>query len=791
MNMPTPRLIVPKGQNRPAHSFSFNTHSAFVGCLFLSGFLFTILPDTVNAEQAATDEWNISADKVTHFENPKSIVAQGNVVLIKKEKLPLHPVKKITDVTEWSELLGETPDSREISAEEAEKQTDPVYKTTVTIRADWIVYDTELESIKAKGNLRIISDDDKLFAEEGTLNLITETGRFKEATIIRKEHSLHLEGKEIEKTGFDTYSIVDGWAITCKVKDGETPPWSFASSKVDIRQGGYAVLKNARFKIKDIPIFYSPYLIVPVKDSRQTGFLFPEFYSSSNGGFGFNVPFFINISESADLTLFPEMYLDRGFMPGAEFRYMTSETSKGAFTASFLDDALSDPSETSYYNATGYTHTNSDRYWLRGKADYNFGDGWHSRLDIDVVSDHDYLQEFDKGSTGFEETYRRYLKTFGRSFQNKYERYRENAFSVAKSWGGIFLEGKMLAINDANKIDDTAANPLWKLPDIKFSGTLPTDYYNISFDWDTGFVYHWQEDGIGGSRFDVKPSLSIPLPISSYLESQAKVSLRDTLYLVETFGSGEWASDKTQNRLYPELQLDFATTLQKNFDFADSSFSTLRHQIRPYVEYNYIPDVGQEDLPQFDSIDTVKEKNAVTYGMDNFFDKLTALAGGSESTSEYATFQLEQSYHFVDPNDTNRPFSDIYSSMLWRPYKRSSLEYKTYYDVYDNEFNNHSFEGILYNKRGDHIGLEYSYNKIKDIDQINGSLGTSLFDNWLLEGEIEHSLSQEETIEAKGSLTYRALCWSVKFQTKYTPADTSFVLLFNLANIGVPLGAQL
>jgi LPS-assembly protein len=38
---------------------------------------------------------------------------------------------------------------------------------------------------------------------------------------------------------------------------------------------------------------------------------------------------------------------------------------------------------------------------------------------------------------------------------------------------------------------------------------------------------------------------------------------------------------------------------------------------------------------------------------------------------------------------------------------------------------------------------------------------------------------------------YSALCWSIEFQSKYTPTDTRFMMVFNLANLGNPLGIKL
>lgn len=764
-----------------------------------------LVSGTSFAENVSTEEWNISADKVVRYESPNSIVASGNVILEKKEKIAATPPKQ-EEMTSWAELLGETAEVAEVTAEDVENEGPPQYQTTVTINADWMVYDMDLESIKAKGNVKIVTDEDQLTAKEGTLNLTSETGNFKDATVIREEHSLHLEGENIEKTGFDTYRIVDGWAITCKIDKGETPPWSFSSAQTDIRQGGYAVMKHAKFKIKNVPILYSPYLIVPVKNTRQTGFLFPEFSSSTNNGFGINIPFFLNISESTDVTFFPEYFANRGFMPGLEFRYVANETSKGVFTASYLDDDLSDPSETEYYADTGYTHDNSERYWIRGKADHDFGDGWQSRLDIDIASDEDYLDEFNFGYTGFKNTQKRYLETFGRGFEDDTATERTNSLKVLRSWSGQSLVGQMIAINDADTQSDepievtttdeitgetttefvTPETPLWTLPSIEYSGTVPTGFADVTFGWNADYINYWREEGLGGNRFDIQPSLSSPLPLGPYLESRAEVSVRNTYYMVEAFGDEEWEFDDNQNRFYADFETEVATTLER--DFNTGSSSPLRHQLRPFVEYNYVPDVDQDEIPQFDSVDDIGEENTITYGIDNFFNHIAVNDSGIDSLQDYAEFKIEQSYDFSD--DSDEPFSDIYARLKWKPMKMTSLIYKTFYDPYDSEFNEHTVEAAYENARGDFVAIDYSYKEASDIDQINGAFGTKIFNNWLVEGEIEHSLASEETVEAKGSLTYQALCWSVKFQTTYTPADTTYLIVFNLANIGLPIGAD-
>ncbi|MBV5333992.1 LPS assembly protein LptD, partial [bacterium] len=89
-------------------------------------------------------------------------------------------------------------------------------------------------------------------------------------------------------------------------------------------------------------------------------------------------------------------------------------------------DRLSDPSETDYYQDTGFTHTNEDRYWFRGKIDHDLPNNLYTRIDLDVVSDRDYLTEFNTGFTGYNQSNERFLRTYGRNFQAATEDQRFN-----------------------------------------------------------------------------------------------------------------------------------------------------------------------------------------------------------------------------------------------------------------------------------------------------------------------------------------------------------------------------
>lgn len=757
--------------------------------LILSAYPCLLMADTIE-----TEEWQIEADKVLRFDNPNSVIAEGKVVLTKIRKLPAAQQKKKQSATKWSVLLEEDPtvDKAEEVTQEVVTEAEPRLETAVTIKADWIAYDVENNTIKARGNISIADGTDRLMAESGTFDLNKETGTFSKATILRDKLDLHLEGESITKTGVNSYSITDGWVVTCKVEDEVTPPWSFAAAETKVTQGEYATLKHATFRIKDVPVFYSPWLMVPVGNTRQTGLLFPEISTSKYGGFAFNIPLFLNISDSSDMTLYSEYYTDRGFMPGVEFRYAISPQQKGGFMASYLKDDLSDPSETDYYQDTGYTHTNDDRFWVRGKLDHDFDNGIVTRTDLDIVSDRDYLTEFNTGATGFESSQDRFLETFGRGFQNKTSDQRQNTFKILKSWDGMALEGVFLGVNDV-RADKSTPTPLWKLPSIDFTGSRLLGFGDLNLDWDTDYVNYYRENGVGGHRFDIYPRLSMPLPLGPYLESRAEAGVRETLYSIQTYGDGTWDKSNSPNRLLGEFHTEIGTTLLRDFGAQINGMDGITHNFRPYVQYDFLSDVDQDDLPYFDSVDRRGDTNLITYGIDNFFD-LFGSSDGKDTNKEYGYLKIRQSYD-VRSVASDEPLSPVHIKLRLNPFKqldRAYFTYKTDIGVYGNG-SSHTVEALYKNSRGDFMNLDYRYDDLNgaDTQQINFAIKAQLWDTIFAAYDIEHSISESQIIEQNISLMYQPACWSVELQSKYTPGDTTFSILFNLANIGSPLGFKL
>ena len=648
-------------------------------------------------------QWNITADRMIREENPPLLVAEGNVLLEKKE--PVEP-----QTASGTKTAGTTG------------QAEPQLKTVTTVKADRVAYNFTKGTLEATGHLQIAVGGDVLTADSGTIDLNKATGSFKHATVVRHEKDLHFEGSLIEKTGELTYHIEHGWVVTCKLEPGQVPPWSFAAADTELTDGGYAYLKHATFRIKDVPILYSPIMLLPAKRKRQTGLLFPMMSMSDRDGFNIETPLYINLSPSSDLTLYPRYFSERGVMLGAEYRYVLDNDSKGMIMGHYLDDDLTDPSEISYYRDSDFTHTNPDRYWIRGKADQEIG-SWTTRLDIDIVSDLDYLSEFTSGSSSFSTSQQRFFNLFGRGFTDKSYRYRENTFGALRSWdsGSSALLAELSAINDVSETVYTADNPslAWKLPSITYSGLLPIgNSSGPDFSWDANYTSFWREEGVEGQRLDLMPTITTGIPLSPYIESYVSGGVRNTSYIIDDNGASEWEDTDSRNRFLYNLNAEIGTTLERDFSVAFGEVTGLSHTVRPYLAYGYTEIPTEELMPQFDWVDELEEQNTVYLGVNNFFS-ISGEHNGRGFDREFAFFKIKEGYDLRSVEE-DTPLTPIEAETGWYPVERMRIKYTTKFDVYGDGAFFHSIDSDYLSSRGDMFSLDYRYNELTDVNSVKG-----------------------------------------------------------------------
>ncbi|MBF0573226.1 MAG: LPS-assembly protein LptD [Desulfamplus sp.] len=524
--------------------------------------------------------WHISALKISYDSENKIYVAEGEVIIKGLRKKP------------------------------EDKKGQPTGENR--LEADYVEFSNITLDAVASGNVLLISGKDSITCDRLKLNLETEKGTIYNGVVFIEENHFYIKGDSIEKSGKDTYLADKASVTSC---DGENPDWKLSGKDIKITIDGYGTAKNATFWAGKVPALYSPVLLFPAKTTRQTGLLTPQFSSSDKKGFEFEQPLFIAISKSSDATIYENYMSKRGIKTSLEYRYVLNNDSFGTLFYDYFNDShIGETSlEEVFYGLNSgsnrylSTRNNHDRYWFRIKSSHLFDDNWHTRLDIDYVSDSDYLHEFQDGFTGFDTVKNYFRDTFGRSIDEYDDTTRENILNINRRWTSASLNMgvqwfdnvKAKQISNSDKFIDINQEfgkdtTLQKLPFIEFNtikkqlGRTPFYYdldseyryfyrqnsYNQIFYQQNLFDKNWLETKTlqNGHRTDIFPRVYMPFQLGSfYLEPSAGV--RQTLWYADDFSainSGETGTNnETTQMLYHrevfDSNVELSTKLSKIF----------------------------------------------------------------------------------------------------------------------------------------------------------------------------------------------------------------------------------
>jgi len=231
----------------------------------------------------------------------------------------------------------------------------------------------------------------------------------------------------------------------------------------------------------------------------------------------------------------------------------------------------------------------------------------------------------------------------------------------------------------------------------------------------------------------------------------------------------------------------------RDFAISAGSATGLSHTLRPYVNYRYISDVDQNDLPQFDTVDNVGDQNLVTYGLDNFFT-LRGQHNDKKYDRNYGHIKLRQGYDFRS-SESDTPLTPLNMRLEYYPLNELRFVYRTDVDMYGDGFVKHTVEGDYRNSRGDLFSVDYRYLKqgadVTQTNSIKTAASVGLYYNLRAGYSIERSIEDSKTVQERFNLIYQTSCWSVELASNYIPGDQKITIMFRLANIGTPLGLDM
>ncbi|SNS00614.1 LPS-assembly protein [Humidesulfovibrio mexicanus] len=705
-----------------------------------------------------------------------------------------------------------------------------------SLRADSIRYYNASRWVVLRGNVRVLWEGDVLEAQEAEFDLSNMQGWLKHGKIFVAKSNVHVETAYAKKYATSSYRFQNAKFTAC---DGEKPAWSFTAEEGDLDLTGRTRLWGTRFNVLDQPVLYSPYLLLPGSGKRQSGLLIPDISRSSQRGYTINQPYYHVIDEERDLTFYEYYMTKHGLMQGLEYRHSENSRTKGDWRIDYLHDskvAANQHQEELYQQSDGLLRPNRNRWWLRSKYDGFVAEPeWALKIDLDMVSDQNYLREFNPGASGYESSRKNFLKDFGRDIEVSDSLTRTSTAFLSRSWDAFGVTAKVAWVQNLaymNGNNSSSRNPTTQsLPEINafaFKNAIPGT--PLDFEAAGRFNYFWREFGTRGIRTDIHPTVSLPLnwgPVTLV----PSAGLRNTAYTVGGYTNepSSTTTNKTPARTMYELgftgftefsrvfKLDAAPLSASAENIGKTQWGALRHSVMPRLEFAYVPaPKSQERLPYFDSLDRITRQNKITYSVTNVLDRkrtsVVAAPGPAGSNTavpvvstdylDFLSLRLEQSFDRDEAARTEdlarypkRPFSDIMLQADVRPEKFVTLSSRTYYSPYLKRPTEHEHLLTLHKDdlgelRFGHDYLypisEYTRTRTSDVQVLRIGADYKITDKLKVTSDYRLDIAAHSDLEKSAGLVWTDQCYEVQLKYSRKPSDQSIELRFNLLDFGKP-----
>lgn len=691
----------------------------------------------------------------------------------------------------------------------ANAQQERVLEGPVTIEADRISYDRELDTYTADGrvvirlsqgilkadsvflerptstalatgNVFIQSNGDILRGERVEFDISRKTGIVSEGRLFFSGNHLYVSGSRIEKRGEATYRILQAQATTC---DGERPDWRLTGRELNVTVDGYGTLKGGRFFVKDVPVFYIPYLLFPAKKTRQSGFLFPKIgYSRNKDGWDVEIPFFWALSRNADATFF-QRYMDkRGFQEGAEFRYVLGEHSFGTLYGDYMHD---NKGASEILDQSVGQWDSKDRWSYYWNHETRLDHGLHLRADVVKVSDSRYFRDFasrnyytDHYSAAGDQKFKRISFVGNESLPSL-----DSKVRLVKDWElyNLTLLGRYT--------DDFAAAgnaaTLQQYPEIALTGIRrPLFGTPLLGEFDASYDYYYRSEGHKGHLYELKPTISLPFHLAGALQVVPFAGLQGTFW--DRSDKAQGSQTKHGDRELYHAGVHLSAESFRVFSVEGASLKKLRHGIKPEISYRYVPFVRQDDRPDF--VTAVDERNQVTYALINTLMGRFHGEKGETDYRELLRLKLAQTYDIREarrddlPGDgQKRPFGDVEMEFDVAPPNYLTLQARHRFNPNSGEWRQTNYGANLADGLGDWLSLEYRYSQDL-VEEVNLTLRTVRMKSFDIAYTVSKNLLDDQTVDNSLSVRFHRQCWD--FEVTYADSDGDRRFLFSFSLLG-------
>lgn len=262
-----------------------------------------------------------------------------------------------------------------------------------SVRADEVTWDRRTGQIIATGNIRLVNEaGDQLFTDQVELTEQFDTGAMSELLI-----ALRAGGRLAARSatrGADGQAILADAAYTsCPLIDPEScaadPGWRITADRVIYDQQANTIrFSGAVLELFGARILPLPGLGLRTDGKGESGLLVPDVRITQVNGLEVSGEYYFRIADNADLTVGASVFSNVAPLASAKWRHLTE---KGAYQVSgyaTFSDRLTD--------FTGADSFQSDpRGYLDANGRFQFSPDWTLTGSIRLASDRTFLRRYD------------------------------------------------------------------------------------------------------------------------------------------------------------------------------------------------------------------------------------------------------------------------------------------------------------------------------------------------------------------------------------------------------------
>ncbi|MBN1405935.1 MAG: LPS export ABC transporter periplasmic protein LptC [Candidatus Omnitrophica bacterium] len=643
------------------------------------------------------------------------------------------------------------------------------YKDTV-LTCDKVTVSTVTREAQAEGNVKIVQGSNYFTGESMTYNLEKEYGtvmNFRGYT-----DPWYAKGNEAKRTGPDEFIVSRGYVTTC---DRENPHYRIAARKVLIYPNKKVVIKDATFRVGNVPLLWLPIYVHPLDDDRPRVTVIPG--KSSEWGAYLLTSWRYNLDDSNKGYVHLDYREKKDFAGGVDYLYNTKTLGSGIVKTYYTKERSLKRKHIYTPSDEGEPTTEQEKYLAQ----------WRHKWDA------------SKDTTVTAELYKYKDKNFRKDyFFNEYEKDNDPKSYLLITKTQPIYNLSVLTEKRANRFEERVE----RLPEIRLE-------INNTRIGESRFYYEGEYSGVNlnkkypsstddnpvadianhhTNRYDTYNKLSYAGKLG-FLNVTPYTGLRETYYQRGLNGEDYGSNSHVRGVFYTGV--DISTKFFKVFNTQCSplgmEINNLRHIITPSINYSYIPPptTNSSSFFQFDEIDSIARNNTVGLTLEN---KLQTKRGKQQTAIDLARLGISTTYGFK--HNPGSKFLDYTGVLELKPYSWLTFTSNTTIDPhkrYNHEWLKYIGTDVVASVKDFRLGLSHSYvpeqnNIVGQVEwRINPQWKIRAYESFDIKSQTGSSKKMHNLKEQRYVITKDLHCWEAELNYNvYRERGEEILLVFRI-----------